>query len=196
MSLYIVTLAEMKADLNITDTQDDAVLTRWLLGLQGRFEERCNRCLLRGEDIEEILDGGETYLFLSRFPVESVASVHVSAEQIWTDATKLLPTESILHKSRGRLIRPGSALWPEGEQNVRVVYTGGYVACDGVVAAGQTAMPDALRGLFFMQAGFEWRNRLELGKSGVSVQGQSMQIAEAKLLPEVKSGLALYGRFV
>ena len=195
MSLYIVTLAEMKAELGLGDTTDDAVLTRWMNGLQGRFDDECGRALLRGADIEEIHDGGESWLFLARFPVESIASVHVAADQDWSDVNKLSASDYILNKPRGRLMPAGIGdKWPEGAQNIRVVYAGGFVACDGVVGAGQSAMPETIRRAFFIQAGFEWRNRLELGKASVSMQGQSVQLAEAKLLPEVRDALATYRR--
>jgi hypothetical protein len=195
MSLYIVTLAEMKAELGLSDTADDAVLTRWMNGLQGRFDDECGRGLLRSADLEEILDGGESFLFLSRFPVESVASVHVAADQDWSDANRLAASDYILNKGRGRLMPAGiGAQWPQGAQNIRVVYTGGFVACDGTPAAGQSAMPETIRRAFVMQLGFEWRNRLELGKSSVAVQGQSVQIAEAKLMPDVREALSAYRR--
>lgn len=195
MSLYIVTLAEMKAELGLTDTNDDAVLTKWMNGLQGRFDDECQRPLLRGADIEELFDGGSSWLFLARFPVESIASVHVSADQDWSDANKLAAADYVLNKPRGRLMVAGIGdAWPEGAQNIRVVYTGGFVACDGNVAAGQMAMPEAIRRAFFMQLGFEWRNRLNLGKANISMQGQSVQIAEARLLREVRDVLELYRR--
>lgn len=197
MSLHIVTLAEMKAELGLADTADDAVLTRWMEGLQGRFDEHCRRGLLRTADIEEIHNGGDTYLFLSRFPVESVASVHLSAAQDWSAANALESDAFLVNKQRGRLMLAGFGnRWPEGEQNIRVSYTGGFVAAGSTPTAGQTAMPEALRRAFVLQLGFEWRNRANLGKTGVSGQGLTLDISPAKLLPEVEDALATFRRLV
>jgi hypothetical protein len=55
-------------------------------------------------------------------------------------------------------------------------------------------MPEGLRGGFLLQAGFEWRNRLNLGKQSVGAQGANVSLAPAKLLPEVESVLAPFVR--
>lgn len=197
MSLYIVTLAEMKAELGLTDTTDDAVLTRWMNGLQDRFDSHLERTLLRAADVEEIHDGHGTWLFTKNFPVESVASVHISPDQTWDSSTLIDATQYVVNKPRGRLQLIGTgfgAFWPEGQQNIRVVYTGGYVACDGTPSATQTAMPEAIRRAFFLQLGFEWRNRTKLGVKSFGAQGVNVQVADAELLPEVKQALAPFRR--
>jgi hypothetical protein len=198
MSLYIVTLAEMKQDLGITDTQDDAALTLWLEGLQGRFDDYLSRVLLRSDRVE-IHDGGESFLYLKAFPVESIATVHIDYDQEWPADSLLPASEYRLRGDRG-LVTFGSygplMAWPEGFQNIRVAYTGGFVATGDTPASGQTAMPAAIRRCFFMQAGFEWRNRTNLGKESVSAQGASVALAPAQLLPEVKDGLQPYRRII
>jgi hypothetical protein len=198
MSLYIVSLAEMKQDLGISDTRDDAALTLWMEGLQGRFDDHLDRVLLRNERVE-IHDGGESFLYLKSFPVESVTTVHLDHDQEWNADSLLNATDYRLRADRG-LLTFGSfgpiMAWPEGFQNIRVAYVGGYLATGTSPGEGQTAIPDAIRRCFFLQAGFEWRNRTNLGKESVSAQGASVALAPAQLLPEVKSGLQPYRRII
>lgn len=195
MSLYVITLIEAKADLGLPDTSEDAVLTRHMEGLQGRIESYIGRPLVRTVDVEEILDGGVGWLLLSRFPVESVKTVHVDATQTWTAATLLESTEYLLHKTRGRLIRSGTdCSWPSGSQNIRVVYTGGYSLAGSEAVSGQESMPEALRGAMSMQLGFEWRNRRTLGAQSVGSQGQTLSLAPAKFLPAVIDVLTKFQR--
>jgi hypothetical protein len=189
----IVTLSEMKAELGIADAADDAALTQFMAALDGRFDSFLHRSLARGAGVIEYFDGGGRMLLLDRFPVESVASVNVSAVSDWSDATLLDAADYRLNKLRGRIVygarqspRDESEPWPSGVQNIRVVYTGGFVSAGEIPAAGQAAMPQEIRGAYFMQAGFEWRNRTHLGQASVSAQGASVALAPARLLPEVQ----------
>jgi hypothetical protein len=196
--LYILTLAEMKSELGLTDPVDDALLTQHAEALQGRFDDYLNRTLLRADGAAEIFDGGAEMLLVSRFPLEAVTSVHISAEQEW-DADSLMDFDNGDYRwvaARGRIFygETHGNLWPEGLQNIRVVYSGGYVAAGATVDAGQTAMPEALRGAFRQQLGYEWRNRKQLGQESVSAQGASISLAPAELLAVVKQALGPYRR--
>lgn len=198
MSLFICTLEEIKREIGVPDSNDDTQLTEWLEGLQGRFEDFLDRPLLRTADITELHDGGERFLYLRRFPVESIASVHVDADQEWDAASLLAATDYRIDLPRGKLGYGvlGEQVWEPGVANVRVIYTGGYVAAGTSPGAGQTAMPEGLRGCFRLQAGFEWRNRKLLGTESASAQGFSVQSAPADFLPAVKTGLKIYRRFL
>lgn len=183
--LTIATLAEIKAELGIKDVQDNAELTRLAEGLQGRFDGYCRRTLARADSVVELHDGGVTAIELKRFPVETVASVHVSRYQAWTDAYLWSTDDYRVNLERGLIFLLSGGKWEEGIQNIRVVYTGGY-------ATG--AYPEELRRAFFLQFGFEWRNRLHLGQQSVSAQGMSVTVAPAKLLADVTEILNAYVR--
>lgn len=196
MSLFLATLIELKAELGIEDVRDDAILAQHAEGLQGRFEAHLNRFLLRAENAVELFDGGAPALLLSRFPVESVASVYVSADQTW-DATTLLEADDYrLSAERGRLYYGTSGVdrWPAGVANVRVAWTGGYVAVGTPAASGQFAMPAALSGAFRLQFGFEWRNRKTLGTQSFGAQGANVSLAPAKFLAAVEDALSSFRR--
>ena len=195
MSLYILTLEEMKRELGITDGKDDAGLTLWMEGLQARFDDYCERNFLRVEEEEEIHDGGVTSLFLKRFPVENITSIHIDVDQDWDDIESLESDDYLLNAARGAVIYGrGSWPWPVGLQNIRVVYTGGFVAAGQTVGDGQTAMPDTVRRAFLLECGFEWRNRLQLGRESISGMGATVSIAPAQFLPEVLAALNSYRR--
>ncbi len=196
MSLYILTLAEARAELGLTDTADDEVLARWMDGLQGRFDGFLKRTLARATDAVELLDGGEPVLYLKRWPVESVTSVHMDADQVWDAASLLDSGDYRLSALRGTLVRgvDGMIRWDKGVQNVRVVYSGGFVPAGQTATAAQFAMPDDLRRAFAMQLGYEWRNRRSLGQQSVAAQGVSVSLAPAALLPDVEAVLNPYRR--
>jgi len=190
VSLYVVTLAEMKANLGISDAQDDTVLTRWLEGLQDRIEQALGRELLRQVGAEEILDGGERFVYVKRWPVESGTTprVWLSTDQDWCDDNELdFDLQEFLVKwDRGKFsYGVGNYNWPGGFQNVRIVYTGGFVAAGESAGAGQSVMPEGIRRGTFIQGEFEWRNREHLGQRSINAQGASVNLAPAQLLPEV-----------
>ena len=196
MSLYIATLTEIKGDLGIGDSTDDAPLTRLAEVLQGRFDAELNRVLLRTSGALEYFDGGQTVLLLQHWPAESVA-VYMDADRAFAAASLLAATDYTLNAARGRLhYGDGASDWPDyGRQTIKVVVTGGYVAAGSTPGAGQTAMPEGIRRAFLLQIGFEWRNRRSLGQQSVSAQGASVSLAPAQLLPDVKAALAPFRRF-
>lgn len=197
MALYIATLAEVKADLAIADTTDDAVLTRWLEGLQGRFDACCGRRFLYSSEETEILDGGVKSLFVRRWPIASMSAVAIDVDQDWTDEDNVLDSDDYIveHRRGALLYGRGFAPWPEGRQCIRLVYAGGFVTNLGAAASYVDAYElQTLKRAFLMQGEFEWRNRRTLGLSQVSQNGTALSIAPAALLPDVASALASLAR--
>lgn len=197
MSLYIATLAELKADLGLADTTDDAVLTRAAEVLQGAFDARLHRTLLYSASVTEVLDGGVRYLQLRQYPIVSVSSVVLASDQDWTNGDILDASvpDYLIRSALGNLIYGnGTENWPEGDQSIRVIYAGGYTAAGSTPGAGQTAMPESLRRAFLLQLGYEWRNRLHLGQAQVSGQGGSVNLAPVRWLPAVAELLDAFER--
>lgn len=191
--LYIVTLKDMREELGFdeNDVADDLVLTRSMEGLQGRFENHLNRPLQRAENVAEILNGGNRFVYTNRFPLEAKPRVWVSSDQEWTDDNELAADDFLANLVRGELsYGNASYAWPEGYQNIRVLSTGGYVAAGDVVGSGMTAMPEEIRRAFRMQMGFEWRNRRHLGEQYMSASKANVTLPPVKFLPEVVDTLA------
>jgi hypothetical protein len=191
--LWMMTLAEIKGMLGINDPIDDVNLTLKMENLQGRFESELSRTLLRGT-YTEYFDGGDTSLFLSAFPVESITSVYVDASRVFAASSLLTSDQYALYRLRGQLKYGSGTPWPDGIQNIQVTYIGGYVAAGTNVIDGQYAMDVSLRGAFAMQFEFEWRNKNNLGTNSMSAQGASLNLAPAKFLPEVQRVLDLAKR--
>lgn len=200
MSLYIATLAELRNELGIPDNTDDAKLLALGENVQGAFDAHLNRRLLHAASAVELFDGGDFSLWVNRPPIDAVASVHVSADQDWSADYLLVAADDDYRVDllRGRLICgiSFSQRWPAGFQNIRVVYSGGVVKSDGTAGSAQVDQTDlwALKRAFMMQTSFEWRNRLVLGAQSVSGQGVNINLAPAKLLPEVEVLLGKYRR--
>lgn len=194
MSVYIATLAEIKADLGITDTTDDAVLTRLIEAVQGRFDTYCRRIFLEVAARQEIHDGGTSRIFVEAWPIESVSEVVIDGDQEWGSAESILASDDYLVDNRrgAILYGRGDVAWPSGKQCVRVTYSGGLVASDGTAANGyvDAGHLQTLKRALMMQVEFEWRNRLTLGQQSASMQGASVSLAPAALLPEVSAALS------
>lgn len=191
MSCTIITLSELKSDLGITDATDDAALQRLADGLQGRFEDHCNRLFARSESAVEYHDGGTKALYPKRTPIESVSEIIIDPSYDFAAGDALDASDDYrLDPSANRVIYKGGGVWPSGPGIIKLTYTGGYVAAGTTPGSGQTAMPDALRRALLMQAAFEWRNRTTMGAASASLQGQNIQLAPAKFLPEVLDALA------
>ncbi len=206
MSLYIATLDEVKADLGIGDTEDDAVLTRWLEGLQGRLDGFCNRRFLYSAAETEIVDGGVTAVLVRRFPIASVTEIIIDADQNWSADDALDSDDYRLNYRRGAIVYGiGRKKWPAGTQNIRVRYAGGFIKSDGTAADHVDDYElQLLKRAFLMQGEFEWRNRDTLGITQISHSGASKQVGAGTqlaikgitLLPEVEQTLVPLKRFV
>ena len=196
MSLYLSTLFKAKADLGLADTTDDAILTQWMEGLQGRIADYCQREFLRQENRVDLLTGeGGSLLLLPVFPIETIVSVKMDSDRDFDNTAALVEDmDFVVRASRGILVTTPDWRWPEAPNCIQVVYTAGYVAAGSSPAAGQLEVPAGLQGVFLLQLGFEWRNRLNLGKSQVNAQGVSVNLATAEFLPAVRDGLAPYRR--
>lgn len=184
--LYIKTLDEMREELGVKDSEDNTLITNLLEGIQGRFDDFLERTLLRGVDVEETFDGNCRWLLPKRYPIESISTLFIDEDEISGASYRVNTT-------LGRILYGnGMYKWPEGFQNIKVVYTGGFAATG---EPGQYAMPESIKRALSMQAGFEWRNRRNLGQQSVSGQGVNISLAPAKLLPEVQEALWSFKRF-
>lgn len=188
MSLWIASLAEMKSELGlaVSDTEDDARLTRLAESIQGAFSSNCRR-RFDVATLAERHDGGKAAIWLRAAPVHEVVAVTIDGAEVDPERDLRGPSPT-----GGLYWRHTPVRWPGSIGSITVEYTGGLFDAEGAVHAGAVeAIPwaaddaAAIRRAFFLQFGFEWRNRLTLGAASVSQQGQSVSLAPAKMLPDV-----------
>jgi hypothetical protein len=129
-SYDLTTLANVKAELDITDGGSDAVLRRYITSASKAAAHYCNRVFAVETVSEAFLPGhrycayGQHYavLQLSRFPLVTVTSV--------TEDDDLLTVtdDYLVNSSNGQLTRVNSGLLPSRwlELGVTVVYSSGY----------------------------------------------------------------------
>lgn len=208
MTMYIATLNEVKENLGIPsdDSEDDIKLRRWLEGLQGRFDTHCRRILLYAENQTEYMNGDCSSLFVHRFPIDSIVSINIDPDMGWAADTLLDSDAYRVNNKQGQVVYgTGRSRWTAGFQNIRVIYTGGFVKSDGTAAPYvDEGELQTLKRAFFMQGEFEYRNREQLGISQVSAQGvtvqQGAQVSLAlkgqTFLPEVQTTLTTLVRYV
>lgn len=190
MSLFLATLQQCKLELGIKDLTDDALLLQWAEGLQAAFEQHLNRGLLYQAETE-FFDGDSLALYVTRPPIGTLTSLHVSADQEWT-ADNLLDVADDDYRVDYRLGRiiygvGGGTRWPAGIQNIRVAYTGGMFTAAGAVASSwvQQREVDAVKRAFLLQFGYDWRNRTVLGVEQLTAQGMTKK-TPADFLKNVK----------
>jgi len=189
--MTILNLAELKAQLGIDDTVDDAMLTVWVDSLEGRFVQYLHRKIAREVGRVQYFsgDGVSDRIYLDLFPVEEITEVTIEGEA--TTNYSFRRERGILTYFSGR----GTA-WPRGNDNVKVTWTGGYVPAGDAVGEGQTAMPKGLRRAMLYQATYEWRNRENLGLRQSGGDGSYQMQAPPVLLQETKESLGPFRRIL
>jgi uncharacterized phiE125 gp8 family phage protein len=117
----LTSLEAVKAYLkiNLTETNDDALLEDLINASSSAIENYCKRNFIEQDYVDEEYDGnGLSGLYLRQYPVKAITSV--SIEELTLSATDYKCKKSI-----GKLIRK-NCRWPEGEINILVSYTAGY----------------------------------------------------------------------
>lgn len=129
-SYDLTTLANVKAELNITDGASDAVLQRYISGASRAAMQYCNR-VFAVEAVSEqflaghagrLMRGGVNPLQLARWPLVTVASVTENAVLL------VLATDYLVDPATGQLTRVDSSSYPQRWQPLplTVAYSAGY----------------------------------------------------------------------
>ena len=197
--MSVTALARVKTRASITSTKFDAMLTQIIDGLTALFERQTNRTLLRAEGIVALFDGGRAVIGpLKALPVEAITEIKEDANPVdFGSVTAMIDgTDFIANPDGGLITRlPRGVKWLAGIRNVRVTYTGGYVAAGAVPQVNQAAMPEDLQEAATMQAVHLWKYRDQLGVASISADGTSLGLPPAELLPAVRQVLKGDRRF-
>ena len=132
----LISLAEAKTHLGITDTANDTLLEALIDGASAAIEAFCQTVFVQ-RTITDIVAGGPGLrckrIYLTRYPIVSVTSITDPA------ANTVPATDYVIYKAEGMLIHAGA--WPEAQDsngNVArwsVVYIAGRAATTAAVEA-------------------------------------------------------------
>lgn len=192
----ICTLADVKDRLGISATENDITINRIINGLLTVFENVVNRPLIvPATDITEYYTGESSYLQLRRYPVVAITSIKEAVNYDF-DNTSALAADTdyrVINNGLKGLLSRIYTKWYQSPDAIQVIYRGGFCAAGATPSAGETAWPADLREAAIEQASFIWKRRHDIGLSGVSDQGGSINKNERiQLLPLVRDILAKY----
>lgn len=193
-----LTTLKARLDLAESDVQDDALLTRFIVAVSGRFERQCNRLFGRGDDATYEFRADARAILPERYPVESISKWELKDDETTGWVTQ---TDIVYLFGPGQVVIELAVALGTSAQIGRITYDGGYVLPGGTVSTGQTALPDELENACVEQVVYLFQNRNRLGLAGVSGQGGSLQkdlmsvVTPAVFLPDVMSVLKKYERW-
>lgn len=124
----IVTTAETKTHLNITDSSSDTELGGFISAATAVVERYVGAVVNRS--VTEVFDGGRAVLPLSHTPISSITSVTDSGTALTSSDYAFNSVSGVLTRVAGSF--PLAFLW--GVQSVSVTYVAGRVAATADVA--------------------------------------------------------------
>lgn len=116
----LVTVQELKDYLKIDHSAEDNLIQRLVDRATAMIQQDNKRDLLQKVYTDETYNGeGHDMLFIKNFPVQSITSLSIDDQQLQPEDYSLDPSTGIVN-----------GFFPEGWQNIKVTYTGGYPAND------------------------------------------------------------------
>ncbi|WP_059436348.1 head-tail connector protein [Anaeromyxobacter sp. PSR-1] len=170
---------ELKAYLDITHTNDDALITT-LIAAASTFVESYTGVDFRYRLKTEIRDGdGGKLMTLRERPVVSIVSVAIDEQSI-AESVGLSVDGWYFHDGHLRLRGHRFTL---GDGNVQISYTCGY-----------PVVPFDIKQAVIEMAGLKYRDRTRIGKTSESMAGQSVSFLPAVVPLSVLAVLDAYRR--
>jgi len=186
----LATLANAKVYLGIADTTWDPVLEMLIDAVSEQFNSYTDRVLLNATYTALLLDGnGKEILYLPNAPITTLTSVYENDNLLTEGST----ADFIKYAAEGYLYRVDGH-WAEGQQNIKITYTAGYV----VVTT--PTIPKDLQMAVYLQVALLWKEQKTKawGESARTVPaGSTSQVSQATdqpLDPRVKAILDKYVR--
>ncbi|CAN5539206.1 hypothetical protein BH11PLA2_BH11PLA2_16590 [soil metagenome] len=151
------TLANVKLQLNVSKTEDDALLAALQAAADDYVNSYCGRSFTGGTFTEDH-PGASRLLFLAQFPLASVTSLSVDSRRQFAGSTVWSNDRYVVYEGRGVIeslegpFLPGSAERKKADANpktVRVIYT-----------TAEDAVPDALKRAYAELIGHWYRQTL------------------------------------
>ena len=141
-------LTKVKAMLGLTaDQEDDDELIQGLISKETAFiQTSCGRKFFYAE-YTEYKDGGDDQdtIMVDEYPIVGITSIHDDENRIYGSDTLIAATDYSFRAKAG-IIKLDDDIFADGNQNVKVVYTGGYkvIPEDLSLACAQRVVADYL----------------------------------------------------
>lgn len=125
----VITLAEAKLHLNMTDTASDAELAVFISAASEAIEDYIGAVVNRS--VTQVFDGGRSQVLLSTLPVSSVTSVTDNGTVLDAGDHTVASASGVLTRVSGS----SAAVFSAGVQSLSVVYVAGRAASTSEVPA-------------------------------------------------------------
>ena len=162
----LAVLSDLRTQLNISGTDEDARLTTALNTATAMLEQHCRRRLeYVAADQTETYDGGDGTIYLLRWPVTTIVSVKEDLDGDFASVDALVSgTDYRLIADRGRLLRlPSGLAWLCGDRSVQVIYRGGWADPNSAAPSGTSHPPQHVQSACLLQAAECYKRRSDPG---------------------------------
>ncbi len=162
-----LTLAEAKAQLNISSTSDDVLIARLVSAAATYLENRCNRCWItqtRELKMQTFTDSRYVHdrvVYLPRSPLSTTADPTIAyTDSVGTSTSASSTSFIVSHDTPGRLSEAFNDNWAATRNvadDVTITYQAGY-------GTTQSDVPEPVRHAVGMLAAHWYRNREAVGE--------------------------------
>ena len=190
--MAIATAANVRAYIRaLTGTSEDTLLNSFILRFDRVGSSYCgfptasNLSTFENNTYTHYFDGdGSDRLQLRVAPANTITSVHVDVDREYGSDSLVASSDYELFTDEGLLLLKTDSdqgSFSTGYRSVKVVYTAGF-----------TSIPDAIVHACGIQGNHWYMNRDTIGKSKITQNTSTIDVAPLSLLPEVKQALSPY----
>jgi hypothetical protein len=177
----LTTLANAKQWLNLTTSNDDALLSRLVTAASQFIQTWLCRQIAQSTYAETRNGDGGTRLAFANMPTTAVQAVTV-------DGTAILPAVSPLaagYLFDARCLYLNGYAFNRGYQNVTLVYTAGYAAT-----------PPEVEQACIELVALRYREREHIGQASKGLAGESVSFAQKDMSDDIRTALMLYRKVI
>ena len=166
----LMTLADLKTELGITGSSEDAYLERLINSISAQVASYCNRILhYEAGIVEDVAGYGETHLVVAQSPIISIASITLDGSTVSSDSYSIDNAKAgliyrqdgwVWTASRLQIVNPKKLPGSE-DKDYQVTYTAGYITQhqDDDLALGTRDLPYDLEDAAIRWAATRFRAR-------------------------------------
>lgn len=177
----LITLAEYKAAMGISDSSGDTVLSLLITQVSAAIQSWLNRDLSSVVRSESRDGNGKDAMVLAEYPVTAVSSVVINGNIIPAAANAQSPG----YEFSDTAIYLRGYVFDRGRRNVQLVYTAGYAM-----------IPDDIKRACIETVTLEHRRRDHIDVSSKALAGETVSYIVADMPPSAKTRLQQHKRVI